>query len=83
MREDIDWSRPIRAGSRAPLGSASQSRMGRFHGVRDEQIKRASILVKAAGGAPITKATVRKVVERLAAVVPGLRYLSGLMDSGA
>lgn len=79
MSEVIDWSTPIQAGRPSSLISEPAPRINRFHGVRDEQIRRAAVLIAAAGGTRLTKATVRRTVERLAAAVPGLRYKSGML----
>lgn len=81
MSESIDWNRPIMPTPvGAPLwGEGEPIRPAdRVRGIRDEQIRRAAILIKAAGGKPLTKATVRGAVARLAKEVPGLRYKFGV-----
>lgn len=46
-------------------------------GIRAEQLRRAAILQKAAKGPAITMGNAKAVVERLARVVPGMRYKVG------
>lgn len=80
MTEPIDWMSPITAmPSAVPLygGDAPRPPNLSFSGIRDEQIRRAKVLVAATGGKPLTKGNVARVVADLAAAVPGLRYRVG------
>lgn len=45
-----------------------------YAGIRREQIRRATLLLDACGGKPLTKATAASAVARIAKTVPGLRY---------
>lgn len=68
MSDAIDWASPIKL----PRGSIP-------FGVRQEQIRRAEILVTAAGGKlPKGAKGWALRVEALAAVVPGMRYSTGI-----
>lgn len=78
MNDDIDWSRPIRA---LPYGASLMSSAERqpkptldFQQVRDEQLRRAALLLQAAGSRQ--KATATRVA-LLAETVPGMRWSSG------
>jgi len=86
VSDEIDWSKPITAGfmGRPLWGDAVVDQpSGRLAGVREEQIRRAKLLITAAGGRPLTKGTVRRTVSRIAGQVPGLRYKFGaLIHSG-
>lgn len=81
MSDAIDWMRPITVLPSAPLWGASGARTARYSivGVRAEQLRRASILQKAAKGERVTKGNAAFVVERLARVVPGMRYKQGIL----
>ena len=47
--------------------------------VRDEQVRRAKLLLDAAGAKPITPRSLEPTVARLAALVPGMRYRAGIL----
>lgn len=85
--EPIDWSQPIVARKMAWGAPPSATRVvtipgppARYHlaAVRAEQIRRAAILIEAAGGKPLTPRTTAPRIARLAAAVPGLRYVVGV-----
>lgn len=86
MSDEIDWSVPISAGAGgqplwgdAPPPTRSRSLVG----IREEQIRRAKILISTTAGRPLTKGTVKRTVSRIADQVPGLRYKVGpLIYSG-
>lgn len=61
----------------APEGSTPRRRKSSVAGIREEQLRRAAILQKAAKGVKLTTGNARYVVARLAAVVPGMRYQRG------
>lgn len=73
--------RPIRVTASGPLWGGMAARTARYSivGIRAEQLRRASILQKAAKGERVTKGNAAFVVERLARVVPGMRYAQGAL----
>ncbi len=90
----IDWDKPITAAG-CPNAARSSPLYGEvadvggprtrytYTGLRDEQIRRAKILIDAAGGRELTVAGLSARIARLAEVIPGLRYkVGGLVYSG-
>lgn len=88
MTETIDWNTPITAQRRRTvslMGGPVSTAGGRYmlDAVRAEQIRRATILMQAAGAPKLTASKAPQKVAALAAVVPGLRYSAGpLIYSG-
>lgn len=83
MSETIDWMAPVQARPVQPIYGPRSGRSARpsLSGIREEQLRRAAILQKAANGPKITKGNATAVVERLARVVPGMRYKVGVLVS--
>lgn len=79
MTQPIDWMAPITAPPSSPIYSPGAPLLSRspFDGIREEQVRRARLLVAAAGGKSLTKGNVARVVSELAKAVPGLRYKVG------
>lgn len=67
MSGDVDWSKPLKP----PAGRS-------WEWVREEQLRRAELLLTAAGAKmPKAPAAQARRVAALAAIVPGLRYVKG------
>lgn len=81
---DIDWSQPIEArpfhwrSPRALVRLPTPPPVYHLAEVRREQVRRAKLLLEAAGARPMSPRSIAPTVARLAALVPGMRYRAGV-----
>lgn len=77
----IDWSKPIEGHpAPVPLYGPRPRFAGRgrsLGGIREEQLRRAAILIKATKGEPLTKRNASHRVRALARAIPGMAYRTG------